>query len=53
MSSIELIDYFRPGCEKVSVELDPALAPEKNLERYFKRYKKASRAIPFLRERLV
>ena len=53
MSSIELPDYFQPGCENVQIELDPALGPEKNVERYFKRYKKARRAVPFLRERLA
>jgi predicted ribosome quality control (RQC) complex YloA/Tae2 family protein len=53
MSSIELVDYFRPECEKVKIDLNPALSPEENVERYFKRYKKARRAIPFLRERLA
>ena len=56
MSSIELENYFDTapeGSKKVRIELDPALSPQQNIERYFKRYRKSRRAIPFLRERLA
>lgn len=53
MSSIELEDYFQPGLPRVEVELDPSLRPVENVERFFKRYRKAERAVPFLRQRLA
>jgi predicted ribosome quality control (RQC) complex YloA/Tae2 family protein len=56
MSVIELENYFEAahvGSNKVRIELDPALGPQQNIERYFKRYRKSRRALPFLRERLA
>lgn len=52
MESIEVEDYFTPGMEKIEVALDPALGPQQNVERYFKRYRKCRRAVPILEERL-
>ncbi|MBI4601102.1 MAG: NFACT family protein [Planctomycetes bacterium] len=51
MPWIELEDYFDPALATVRVELDPALGPRENVERYFKRYQKSKRAVAFLRER--
>lgn len=56
MKSVELEDYFetaQEGSKMVCIDLDPALGPQQNIERYFKRYRKSRRAIPFLRERLT
>tara|TARA_B100000809_G_C15127500_1_gene526889 strand:- start:1759 stop:3234 length:1476 start_codon:yes stop_codon:yes gene_type:complete len=50
-AEIELVDYFSPGQEPVRIELDPRLAPEENIERYFKRYRKAKRAGPSIEAR--
>jgi predicted ribosome quality control (RQC) complex YloA/Tae2 family protein len=53
MASIELEDYFQPELPRVEVELDPSLSPVENVERLFKRYRKAERAVPILRERIA
>ena len=50
-AEIELVDYFSAGQEPVRIELDPRLAPEENIERYFKRYRKAKRAGPSIKAR--
>lgn len=50
-AEIELVDYFSADQEPVRIELDPKLAPEENIERYFKRYGKAKRAGPSIEAR--
>ena len=50
-AEIELVDYFSADQEPVRIELDPRLAPEENIERYFKRYGKAKRAGPSIEAR--
>lgn len=51
LKEIELIDYFSDGQEPVRIELDAQLGPEENIERYFKRYRKAKRAGPSIETR--
>ena len=51
LEEVELIDYFSAGQEPVRIELDSRLGPEENIERYFKRYRKAKRAGPALESR--
>jgi predicted ribosome quality control (RQC) complex YloA/Tae2 family protein len=48
---IELPNYYDPGMGSLRIELDPALAPRENVERYFRRYQKWRRAQSFLAER--
>ena len=50
-AEIELVDYFSEGQEPVRIKLDPRLNPEENIERYFKRYRKAKRAGPAIEAR--
>ena len=52
MPSIEVVNYFDPKMATMRLELDPALAPQENLKRYFKRYQKAKRALPYVEARL-
>ena len=52
MQSVEVVNYFDPELTPLRIELDPALGPQENLKRYFKRYEKAKRALPFVKERL-
>jgi predicted ribosome quality control (RQC) complex YloA/Tae2 family protein len=52
MHSVEVVNYFDPQLARICIELDPALGPQENLKRYFKRYQKAKRALPFVNERL-
>lgn len=51
MAVIELADWFSPGAPIVPIELDPALSPHENVERYFHRARKARRGLPVLAER--
>jgi len=51
MASIEVDDYFHPELRKVVVELDAALSPRENVERCFRLYQKARRAVPILEAR--
>jgi predicted ribosome quality control (RQC) complex YloA/Tae2 family protein len=43
MDEIKILDPTHPG-QEVVLSLDPALSPSENLERFFKRYKKAQAA---------
>lgn len=45
-------DYSKVPAEKVSIRLDERLTPKENLEKYFKRAKKAKKAIELLKERI-
>ncbi|MBN1442520.1 MAG: NFACT family protein [Planctomycetes bacterium] len=51
MESIEVVDYFSPGQERIRIPLDPKLSPRDNVERCFKRYRKARRALDVLSRR--
>jgi len=52
LKSVEVVDYFDPEMPTVTIALDPKLGPPENIERYFKRYRKAKRAVPILEKRL-
>ena len=51
LKEVELVDYFSDGQEPVRIELDARLGPEENIERYFKRFRKARRAGPSIEKR--
>ena len=51
MRSIELENWFDPALPQVTIELDPALTPLENIEKLFRKARKAKRAIPFLERR--
>ena len=44
MKSIELQDWFAEDAGLRTIELDPKLSPQQNVERYFERYRKLVRA---------
>ncbi len=52
MSEIELEDIYKSPPEKIRIELDPALSPQENAERYFRRSKKAKKTIEMVARRL-
>ena len=52
LSSIEVVDYYSPDMPLRRIELDPALGPRENVERYFQRARKAERAVKILGERM-
>jgi len=44
MASFTAENFYDPGAPPITVELDPALSPAENAERYFNRYHKAKNA---------
>ena len=50
--AVELRDIHGEGTETVRVELDPALSPSENADRYFKKARKAKRAREVLQKRM-
>lgn len=52
MSSIDVDDFLYRDGETVTIELDPKLSPVENLERIFKRARKARRTVEVAGERL-
>lgn len=51
MKSILLENIFLPTKDRIEIELDPALSPAKNAERYFEKAKKARHAVEEAPER--
>jgi predicted ribosome quality control (RQC) complex YloA/Tae2 family protein len=49
---VTVINYWSPDLEKVSIPLDPALSPIQNLEKLYKRVKKAKRGLTIIETRL-
>jgi len=49
---VEVQDFFDPAVPTLSIELDPRLTPEENLQRLFERYKKAKAGKEALAARL-
>ena len=50
---VTVINYWSPDLEKVSIPLDPALSPIQNLEKLYKRVKKAKRGLAMIETRLA
>lgn len=46
--SVTVMDYYNDNKE-ITIELDPLISPSENLEKIFKKYKKAKRTINYLR----
>lgn len=51
-TEVETDDYTKVPPEKVTIRLDPKLSPKENMERYFKRARKAKVALSLLKERI-
>ena len=52
MESVEATDYTLVPPEKVAIPLDKKLSPKENMEKYFKRARKARVALGMLKERI-
>lgn len=50
---VTVINYWSPGLEEVTIPLDPALSPIQNLEKLYKRVKKAKRGLAMIETRLA
>ncbi|HHL39434.1 MAG TPA: fibronectin-binding domain-containing protein [Deltaproteobacteria bacterium] len=51
-ASVEVTDWFEEPPRPVTVALDPALSPQANVERLFRRARKAQRALELLKSRI-
>ncbi len=51
-SRVELINYYDPDCQPITVPLDPALSPAQNAQKYYKEYRKAQTAEKILAEQI-
>lgn len=52
MSEVEATDYTEAGPQKITIPLDVKLSPKENMEKYFKRARKAKVALGMLKDRL-
>lgn len=52
MEGVEAVDYTEAGPEKVTIPLDKKLSPKENMEKYFKRARKARVALGMLKDRI-
>ena len=50
---VTVVNYWSPGLEKVTIPLDPALSPIRNLEKLYQRVKKAKRGLGMIENRLA
>ncbi|MBI5888716.1 MAG: NFACT family protein [Deltaproteobacteria bacterium] len=51
-AEVAAVNYAKEPPEEVKIPLDPKLGPKENLEKFFKRSKKAKAALALLRDRL-
>ncbi|MBI5894401.1 MAG: NFACT family protein, partial [Deltaproteobacteria bacterium] len=52
MKEVDVFDYYQDPPQKITIPLDPALSPQENIDKIFKRVKKAKTAIELLKERM-
>ena len=50
---VELVNYYDPECQTVTIPLDPALSPSRNAQKYYKEYRKAQTAERVLAEQIA
>ena len=50
---VTVINYWSPDLEEITIPLDPALSPIQNLEKLYKRVKKAKRGLAMIETRLA
>ncbi|RQD73231.1 MAG: DUF814 domain-containing protein, partial [Candidatus Syntrophonatronum acetioxidans] len=49
---VELVNYYNPEQEKISIDLDPRLSPAENAQKFFKKYRKLKKALPLVKKDL-
>lgn len=47
-ASIAVVNYYDPDMREITIELDPALSPQANAQKYFKRYNKLKKSIEYV-----
>ncbi|MBI5683130.1 MAG: NFACT family protein [Deltaproteobacteria bacterium] len=52
MKEVSVLDYYNEPPQEIIIPIDPALLPQENIDKIFKRVKKAKRAIELLKERM-
>ncbi|MBQ9519405.1 MAG: NFACT family protein [Firmicutes bacterium] len=53
MTTVSLSNYYSEDLEEIEIELDSALTPAENAQKYFKRYNKAKRTFAALQDQIV
>ncbi len=51
--SVTVVDYYKPGQDEVDITLLPELTPQKNIERYLKKYRKAKNGAKMIEEQIA
>lgn len=49
---VELVDYYNPDQEKITITLNPRITPVENAQKYFKKYHKAKKSYHHLKREL-
>lgn len=49
---IELVNFYHPQQEKITVPLDSRISPAENAQKFFKYYRKYKRAVPLLKKEM-
>ncbi|AZR72978.1 hypothetical protein BBF96_05965 [Anoxybacter fermentans] len=53
MKEFTSINYYDPELKEITIELDPALSPQSNAQKYFKRYNKLKNSIKYIKKELA
>lgn len=51
--SIKVVNYYDPEMQELTIELDPAISPQANAQKYFKRYNKLKNSIRYIEQELA
>ncbi len=52
MKEIQVINYYDTDQKTISISLDPSLPPTENIQRYFKKYRKAKKSVKHIKKQL-
>ena len=49
---VQVVNYYHPQQEKITITLDPRLSPAENAQKFFKKYRKLKKAQPLVKKDL-
>lgn len=50
---ITVVNYYDPKMKEIKIQLNPAFSPQKNAEKYFKRYNKLKKSVHYIEKELA
>ncbi len=53
ITEFTVVNYYDPELKEISIELNPALSPQGNAKKYFKRYNKLKNSIKYVKHELA